>query len=98
MLAANCACARSDRGGTRSALAHGMTNFKAISTDILSTITGGKNDDPPVSAETIGCAVGGALASGAGPAGTAAGCIGGGAIANRLTHMSNADRAKFTKS
>jgi len=72
-------------------------SFATISHDALARITGGKTD-APVSPETIGCAVGGALASAAGPAGTAAGCVGGGAIANRLTNMSSADRDKFARS
>ena len=69
-----------------------------IPSDLLATITGGKNKtEGPVSPETVGCAVGGALASEGGPPGIAAGCIGGGAIANNVTRMSNADRAKFTR-
>ena len=73
-------------------------SFTTISHDALATITGGRNKaDAPVSPETIGCAIGGALASEGGPPGIAAGCIGGGAIANRATGMSNADRAKFTR-
>jgi hypothetical protein len=52
--------------------------MKLLTANDIATVSGGLM----VSAETVGCAIGGAAASELGPWGAAAGCIAGAAFAN----------------